>query len=183
MDPSVSQQIDQSELFILVQEKESYLSLDPSNSLVMSFSRRKIIKRFRRRCSAGCSMMISVSNKALKMSQSWVNIIMFQTSQHSLIDWDLVSRSQMSFLRISLHFSMRNCTNSTLIWSRKPWTSTNRSELNTSHWLWSHHNLKLPCQLCKPLFSHQPWRSFLHRAWTCMISMSNSQVKRSSWHS
>ena len=183
VDQSVSQQIDLWEHFILVLEKESCLSPDQSNFLVMSFSRRKTTKKFRRQCSAGCSMMTSTWNKALRMSLNWVSTIMYLISLLLPIGWDPVFKSLMSCQRISQLFSMRSCTSLTLIWSQRLWTFTRLLEwsMNPSHWF--HLNLKLPCRLCKLLCSLQLWKSFPLQVLIFMILMSSSQVKRSRWHS
>ena len=179
----VSLPIDLSEPFIKVQEKENFSLLDPFNSLVMNSLKRRIIKRSKRQCSAGCSMMTSTWNKALRMSLNWVSTIMFLISLLLPIGLDLVFKSLMSSQRILQLFLMRNYTSLIQIWSQKLWTCIRLLEwsMNPSHWF--HLNLKLPCPLFKLLFSLQHWKNFLLPVLISMISMSSSPVKRSRWHS
>lgn len=56
----VSLQIDQSEPCTRVLGEGSCSLQDLSNSLVTSSSRKRTIKKFRRQCSAGCFMMMSI---------------------------------------------------------------------------------------------------------------------------
>jgi hypothetical protein len=86
---------------------------------VMISLRRRITKRSKRQCSAGCFMTTLILNRALKTSLSWASIIMYQTLLLWLIDWGHAFRSLMSYQRISQLFSMKDSISSTQIWFQK----------------------------------------------------------------
>ena len=77
--PSVFLQTDLLERFMYHQDVVNFLSWVLCNSSQMSFSKRRIIKRSKRVYSVGCCKTKAIWKLILRMSLSWVNIIMFQT--------------------------------------------------------------------------------------------------------